>query len=58
MAEVTFNTADREAQVREQVKTAVAAYRDMLDIFVGGRARSATAEAGEVGPQPIARPCK
>jgi hypothetical protein len=58
MAEVTFNTADRDEQVREQVKAAVAAYRDMLDTFVSSRARSAAAEAGEVCPRPIARSCK
>ena len=58
MAEVTFNTADRDEQVREQVKAAVAAYREMLDTFVGNRTPSAAAEAGEVCPQQIARPCK
>jgi hypothetical protein len=35
MATITFNTADHNEQVREQIRTALAAYREMLDIFVG-----------------------
>jgi hypothetical protein len=58
MAEITFNTADPEERVREQVKAAVVAYHDMLDTFVSRRARTAAAEAGEVCPRQIARPCK
>jgi hypothetical protein len=58
MAEITVNTADPEQRVREQVKAAVAAYHDMLDTFVGSRARTAAAEASEVCPRQIARPCK
>ena len=58
MAEITVNTADPEERVREQVKAAVAAYHDMLDTFVSGRVRAAAAEAGEVRPRQIARPCK
>jgi hypothetical protein len=58
MAEITFNTADPEQRVREQVKAAVAAYHDMLDTFVGSRARKAAAEASEVCPRQIVRPCK
>jgi F0F1-type ATP synthase membrane subunit b/b' len=62
MAEVPFYTADPEEQVREQVReqveAAVAAYHDMLDTFVSSRARTAAAEAGEVRPRLIARPCK
>ena len=58
MAEVPFYTADPEERVREQVEAAVAAYHDMLDTFVSSRARTAAAEAGEVRPRQIARPCK
>jgi hypothetical protein len=58
MAEVPFNTADPEEQVREQVKAAVAAYHEMLDTFVSSPVRTAAAEAGEVRRRQIARPCK
>jgi hypothetical protein len=49
MATITFNTADRNEEVREQIRTAVAAYRKMLDTFVG---KQTTEEA-----EP-ARPCQ
>jgi hypothetical protein len=51
MAEITFNTAHQEQRVREQIKTAVAAYREMLDTFVSDRMRRAAAEAEQVRPQ-------
>jgi hypothetical protein len=51
MAEITFNTAHPEERVREQVKTAVAAYREMLDTFVGDRMRRVAAETEQVRPR-------
>jgi hypothetical protein len=45
MAEIIFNTSRQDEQVREQVKAAVAAYRDMLDAFVNNRIQQAAAEA-------------
>jgi hypothetical protein len=53
MAEITFNTAHQEERVREQIKTAVAAYREMLDTFVGDRIRRVAAEAEQVRPPSI-----
>jgi hypothetical protein len=38
MATITFNTTDRNEQVREQIRTALAAYRAMLDTYVGSQA--------------------
>jgi hypothetical protein len=48
MAAIT--TADQEERVREQTRTAVAAYREMLDTFVSDRMRRAAAEAEQVRP--------
>ena len=49
MAAIT--TADQEERVREQTRTAVAAYREMLDTFVSDRMRRAAAEAEQVRPR-------
>jgi hypothetical protein len=49
MAAIT--TADQEERVREQIRTAVAAYREMLDTFVSDRMRRAAAEAEQVRPR-------
>jgi hypothetical protein len=51
MATITFNTADRNEQVREQIKTARAAYREMLDTFVGNQTRQAAEEAELARPR-------
>jgi ABC-type enterochelin transport system substrate-binding protein len=51
MAEITFNTAHQEERVREQIKTAVAAYREMLDTFVSDGMRQVAAEAEQVRPR-------
>jgi hypothetical protein len=45
MAAITFNAAHPKEQVREQLKTVLAAFRDMLDAFVSNRMRRAAAEA-------------
>jgi len=50
MAAITFNTAYRKEQVRKQVETALAAYREMLDTFVANRMRQAAAEAERARP--------
>jgi hypothetical protein len=44
MAAITFNTAQQDERVREQVKAAVAAYRAMLDAFVNEPARRTASE--------------
>ena len=45
MAAITFNTTHNKEQVREQLKTALTALREMLDAFVSNRMRQAAAEA-------------
>ena len=45
MAAITFNTTHQKEQVREQLKTALTALREMLDAFVSNRMRQAAAEA-------------
>jgi hypothetical protein len=51
MAETTSNTAHQQEHIREQVKAALAAYREMLDAFVSDRMRRAAAEAEQVRPR-------
>jgi hypothetical protein len=51
MAKATFNTAHHQEHVRQEVKTAVEAYRQMLDTFVNNPMRRAAAEAEPVRPQ-------
>jgi hypothetical protein len=53
MAEATFNTAHQREHVRQQVKTAVEAYRQMLDTFVNTPMRRALSEAEPVRPQQL-----
>ena len=50
MAAITFNTAQQDERVREQVKAAVAAYRAMLDAFVNEPARRTASEVEQAGP--------
>jgi hypothetical protein len=45
MATITFNTADQDERVRKQIKTALAAYREMLDTFAGNQMRQDAEEA-------------
>jgi hypothetical protein len=49
MAEI--NTADQQERVREQIKTAVTAYRAMLDANVKNPAQRTATEPGQVRPQ-------
>jgi hypothetical protein len=53
MAAITFNTPNQPQQVRNQLKTAVATFRDMLDAFVSNRMRQAAAEAEHARPRQI-----
>ncbi len=55
MAAISFNTEIRKEQVRQQVETALAAYRRMLDAFVSNQIRQAAAEAGRVRPRQTPR---
>ena len=45
MAAITFNTAHQAEHIRQQLETALAAFREMLDTFVSNRMRQAAAEA-------------
>jgi cytochrome c-type biogenesis protein CcmH/NrfG len=49
MAEI--DTAHQKERVREQVKTAVTAYRAMLDAFVNNPARRTASEAEQARPR-------
>ena len=51
MAAITFNAAHQKEHVREQLKTALAAFREMFDIFVSNQMRRAAAEAEQVRPR-------
>jgi len=51
MAAITFNTAHQKEQVRKQLETALAAYREMLDTFVSNQMRQAAAEAEHARPR-------
>jgi len=48
MAAIVFNTTRPKEQIREQLKTALAALCEMLDAFVSNRMRQAVAEAEQV----------
>ena len=59
MAEATFNTVHQQEQVRKQVKTAVEAYRQILDTFVNSPMRRAASEAEHGRPrQPQGAPAQ
>jgi hypothetical protein len=45
MAAIALNTVNQATHVREQLKTVLAAFREMLDTFVSNRMRQAAAEA-------------
>jgi len=51
MAAITFNAAHQKVHIREQLKTVLAAFREMLDVFVSSRMRRAVAEAEHIRPQ-------
>jgi len=51
MAAITFNAAHQKVHIREQLKTVLAAFREMLDVFVSNRMRRAAAEAEHVRPR-------
>jgi hypothetical protein len=51
MAAITFNAARQKLHIQEQLKTVLAAFREMLDAFVSNRIRRAVAQAGHVPPR-------
>jgi hypothetical protein len=51
MAAITFNAAHQKVHIREQLKTVLAAFREMLDVFVSSRMRRAVAEAEHIRPR-------
>jgi vancomycin permeability regulator SanA len=51
MAAITFNAAHQKVHIREQLKTVLAAFREMLDVFVSNRMRRAVAEAEHIRPR-------
>ena len=55
MAAISFNTAHQKEQVRKQIETALAAYREMLDTFVSHQMRQAAADAEHARPQQTSR---
>jgi hypothetical protein len=50
MAAITFDTAHQIDRTRKQLETALAAYREILNRFVGDQIRQAATEAEQVGP--------
>jgi hypothetical protein len=57
VAAITFSAVHQAEHVREQPKTVLAAFRAMLDAFVGNRMRRAAADAEHVRPrQPLGTP--
>ena len=53
MAAITFNAAHQKVHIREQLKTVLAAFREMLDVFVSSRMRRAVAAAEDVRPRQL-----
>jgi hypothetical protein len=51
MAAIGFNTAHQSEHFREQLKTALAAFREILDALVSNRMRRVAAEAEHVCPR-------
>ncbi|HWJ19416.1 MAG TPA: hypothetical protein VNR65_11895 [Geobacterales bacterium] len=51
MAAITFNAAHQKVHIREQLKAVLAAFREMLDVFVSSRMRRAVAEAEHIRPR-------
>jgi hypothetical protein len=50
MATITFGTMHQAEHVRGQLRTVLAAFREMLDAFVSNRIRRAAAEVAHVRP--------
>jgi hypothetical protein len=51
MAAITFNATPRKLHIQEQLKTVLAAFREMIDAFVSNRMRQAAAQAGHIRPR-------
>jgi hypothetical protein len=56
MAMITFNAVHQAEHVREQVKSLLAAFCEMLDAFVSNRMRRAAAEAEHLRPRRMSSP--
>ncbi len=55
MTAITFNTAHQAEHLRQRLKVALAAFREMLDIFVSNQMRRTVAEAEQVRPKQAPR---
>jgi hypothetical protein len=53
IAAIAFDAVHQAAHVREQPKTVLAAFREMLDAFVSDRMRRAVAEAELARPRQL-----
>ena len=53
MAATPFNAAHQKEHARKQLKTALAAYREMLDAFVSNRMRQTVAAAEHALPHQV-----
>ncbi len=51
MAATTINVTHQKERVREQLKTGLAAFREMLDVVVSNQMRRAAAAAEHVDPR-------
>ena len=51
MAAITFNAAHQKELVRKRLETALASYREMLDVFVSNQIRQAAAAAERARPR-------
>ena len=51
MAAITFHAVREKARFQDQLKAAVAGFREMLDVFVSNRMQRAAAEAEYVRAQ-------
>ena len=51
MAAISFNAAHQKELVRKQIETALASYREMLDVFVSNQIRQAAAAAERARPR-------
>ena len=53
MAAITFNTTQQKERAREQLKTALTAYREMLDTFVKDRMPRTEVESDQAPTQHV-----
>jgi hypothetical protein len=53
MAAITLDSVLQKQQARKQLEAALAAYREMLDTFVGNQLRQAATEAEQAGARQL-----